>query len=216
MANYDNGKIYAIRSHLTDEIYIGSTTQPLHKRFHQHKTPSNKSTSVKIIAFGDAYIELIENYPCADKNELHRREGEIMRNNLSCVNRKIEGRTDLEYYEDHKPEILARHKQYREAHKPEMASKQHQYYEINKPELASQHKQYREAHKPELAIKRKQYYEDHKQKSINYDKHYCEINKLNISAKKKQYYEINKLKMLAQHRQYRETKKIDCLMADLD
>ena len=34
---YANGKIYTIRSHQTDKYYIGSTTQPLSKRFYQHK-----------------------------------------------------------------------------------------------------------------------------------------------------------------------------------
>ena len=36
--DYKNGKIYTIRSHQTDEIYIGSTTQTLTKRLSKHKT----------------------------------------------------------------------------------------------------------------------------------------------------------------------------------
>ena len=35
--DYTNGKIYVMRSNKTDKIYIGSTTQPLFKRFFQHK-----------------------------------------------------------------------------------------------------------------------------------------------------------------------------------
>ena len=38
MPNYSEGKIYAIRSHQTDRVYVGSTTQPLSKRFYEHKT----------------------------------------------------------------------------------------------------------------------------------------------------------------------------------
>ena len=37
MPNYQNGKIYAIRSHQTTDIYIGSTTQSLSVRFGEHK-----------------------------------------------------------------------------------------------------------------------------------------------------------------------------------
>ena len=37
MVNYQNGKIYVLRSHKTDDIYIGSTTQSLYKRFYEHK-----------------------------------------------------------------------------------------------------------------------------------------------------------------------------------
>ena len=77
MPNYDNGKIYSIRSYSRpDLVYIGSTTEQLSKRFYQHKKPSNKvKSSKKIIDLGDAYIELIENYSCNSKEELHRREG---------------------------------------------------------------------------------------------------------------------------------------------
>ena len=37
MPNYQNGKIYTIRSHQTDEIYIGSTANCLSKRLNDHK-----------------------------------------------------------------------------------------------------------------------------------------------------------------------------------
>ena len=110
--NFANGKIYSIRSHQTDKIYIGSTTQPLYKRFHQHKLHPNDTTSKEILLFDDAYIELIENYPCVDKNELHRREGDIIRERV-CVNRCIAGRTDAEWREDNKESI----KQYYEDNK---------------------------------------------------------------------------------------------------
>ena len=34
---YKNGKIYSIRNSIDDDVYIGSTTQPLSKRFFWHK-----------------------------------------------------------------------------------------------------------------------------------------------------------------------------------
>jgi len=37
MPNYANGKIYTIRFHNSNEIYIGSTTQSLAVRFGGHK-----------------------------------------------------------------------------------------------------------------------------------------------------------------------------------
>ena len=148
MANFQNGKIYSIRSHQTNKIYIGSTTQPLHKRFHQHKHPSNKSTSRAIMQFDDAYIELVENYPCTDKNELYRREGEIIRTR-DCVNKQIAGRTDAEYYEDHKTEI----KQYYEAHKEQKK----QYYEDNKESIKQYSRQYEKTHTEDQKRDKRQY-----------------------------------------------------------
>jgi hypothetical protein len=216
MANFANGKIYAIRSHLTSEIYIGSTTQPLHKRFHQHKVPSNKTTSIKIIAFGDAYIELIENYPCVDKNELTRREGEIIRNTPNYVNRQIAGRTVPEYREEHKQETLVKSKQYYESHKPEITAKHKQYNETHKIELASKANQYYETHKVEVNTKAKQYYETHKVEVDTKTKQYYETHKSEIKARRQKYRETHKVEISSKRKEYLRLKKIDHLMADLD
>jgi hypothetical protein len=120
MPNYQNGKIYTIRSHLTDEIYIGSTASCLSKNLNNHISECKRwkagsaayKSSYKIIEFGDAYIELLENYACADKNELNRRQGELIRTTDNCVNRYITGRTMKQYYQDHKQDLNEKHKQY--------------------------------------------------------------------------------------------------------
>ena len=109
MPNFANAKIYAIRSHQTQQIYIGSTTQPLYKRFSKHKTMY--CSSKEIMKYQDCYIELLENYACVDKNELNRREGELIRS-MDCVNKNIAGRTDAEWREEHKTEINEKQKQY--------------------------------------------------------------------------------------------------------
>jgi len=127
--NYQNGKIYSIRSHQTELIYIGSTTEPLSKRLSVHKRDykrykNNKHhyiTSFEIIKHNDYYIELIENYPCNSKDELRMREGQIIRETANAVNKRIEGRTMSEYQ-----------KQYRENNKEQIKEKQKQYYEDNK------------------------------------------------------------------------------------
>jgi hypothetical protein len=88
MTDYKQGKIYAIRSPSTDKYYIGSTANTLCKRFYHHKNKSNLCSSSEIIAFGDAYIELIELFPCNSKMELNKREGEVQREmKANIVNR---------------------------------------------------------------------------------------------------------------------------------
>jgi hypothetical protein len=77
--NYENSQIYCIRNKIDNLIYIGSTCQPLYKRFHQHKIASkNKSFKLyqhfKDIGIDNFYIELIESFPCENKNELRARE----------------------------------------------------------------------------------------------------------------------------------------------
>lgn len=82
MPNYQNGKIYVIRSPHTDKICIGSTTQSLSQRLTKHKSDFKRHamgqdcfrTSFHIFQAGDAYIELLENFPCNSVEELCARE----------------------------------------------------------------------------------------------------------------------------------------------
>jgi hypothetical protein len=109
MTDYKNGLIYTIRSPHTEKIYIGSTCQRMSKRLytHRHNYKAYKNgtstyiTSYKILELGDEYIELLEAYPCNSRIELHKREGELIREYKDiCVNKIIAGRTRKEYYED--------------------------------------------------------------------------------------------------------------------
>ena len=82
--DYKNGKIYKIISKNTLQCYVGSTAVPkLTRRLVQHKDHYRKClkkefsyiTSFELVKYGDCQIELIENYPCNDENELRKREG---------------------------------------------------------------------------------------------------------------------------------------------
>ncbi len=127
--DYKNGKIYTIRSHQTDDIYYGSTTQPLYKRLGYHKRgyraymkkeTCGYFTSFEIIKFDDCYIELVEEFPCDNKEQLTKREGEFIRSN-KCVNKVIPGRTQKEYRKDNKELITEKKKIYREINKEKIA-----------------------------------------------------------------------------------------------
>ncbi len=77
---YIEGKIYKITSKNTDQFYIGSTCSSLKHRFYSHikgyefychnKDSAYHLSSYDIIKFGDAVIELIEEFPCQSRNEL--------------------------------------------------------------------------------------------------------------------------------------------------
>ncbi len=114
MPDYANGKVYAVRSRSREDlVYIGSTTQPLAKRYSEHMRAIGKhGTSAKqVIDIGDSYVELIEAFPCANKDELLRREGQIIRS-MDCVNRCVAGRTLVEYRADNAEAIAAYAKQW--------------------------------------------------------------------------------------------------------
>lgn len=102
MPDYQKGKIYQIVCYETNERYVGSTTQPLSKRLHEHtlKTKIGYS-SYDIITRGNYQIELIEEYPCDTKQQLNRKEGETIRRlrdeGYTVVNKRLPGRTQQEY-----------------------------------------------------------------------------------------------------------------------
>lgn len=151
VVDYNNGKIYTIRSHQTEDIYIGSTCSPLHKRLYFHKTnlkswnKTNKRymTSFEIMKYDDAYIELLEDYPCPSKTHLNRREGRFIRN-MDCVNKFVAGRTKSEYYQDNKEDIAQQKKQYYQDNKEHILLKQKKKYMNNKEEIAQRYKDNKE------------------------------------------------------------------------
>jgi hypothetical protein len=141
---YHKSKIYTIRSYQTDKYYIGSTCDALHKRLFRHRrnyksyldNKYNFVSSFDIILYEDNYIELLEDYKCENRNELTKREGELIRKYKDeIVNCKIEGRTQKEYYEDNKDKI----KEYYEDNKEKIK----EYYEDNKTKIKEYSKEYR-------------------------------------------------------------------------
>lgn len=167
MTNYKNGKIYAIRSYQTEEVYIGSTCQTLSQRMAKHRgyyrEANSTIKSTKILQYEDAYIELIEYYPCKTKEELRRREGEIQREHVNRVNRNIAGNTkqefNKEYYEKNKKELDIKSKKYNEEHKEEIDEYHKKYREDNREILRIKQAQFREEHKEELKERDKKKYE---------------------------------------------------------
>ena len=138
MPNYKNGKIYQIWTPHTDLVYVGSTVRALSARFSGHKTSKKANCASKqIIALGDARIELIEECPCENREQLNRREGEIMRT-MKCVNKNVAGRTLKQYYQDRRETLLSRANQYYQDNK----DKKREYYLKNKDKKLKYQQEY--------------------------------------------------------------------------
>jgi hypothetical protein len=174
--DYSKGKVYSIRSKMTDGIYIGSTTQSLSQRMAEHrsqyKTGLNVTTSEHICKYPDAYIELIENYPCNSQEELNKREGEIQREYDNRVNIQISGRTRNEYYKDNFDYFKDKSKKYQEEHKEELKEYNKKYQEEHKEELKEQKAGYYKDNLDYFKDKAANYYEEHKDELIEKTKQY--------------------------------------------
>lgn len=157
---------------MTDDIYIGSTTQTLSKRIGEHRGTYKRYlngkfsyiTSFKILEQGDVYIELLELCPCDSKIELHKREGELIRE-MNCVNRNIAGRTQKEYKQDNKEKIKKIDKHYRTVNKEKISKYKKQYQQENKETLS---KYYNTKHECECGGC---YTNSHKAKHLKTKKH---------------------------------------------
>jgi hypothetical protein len=196
--DYHNGKIYVLRSHQTEDIYIGSTTTKLSKRFHNHKSKfklwKNEkypyTTSFELMKYDDVYIELLQGYSCDSKMELHKREGEFIRS-VDCVNKNVAGRTRKEYRDENKDKISEQKKEWREENKDIRKEQQKEYYQENKDKRKEYGKEYYQENKDKIKEKNKEYYEANKDKIKIQTKEYRENNK----DKKKEYREENKDKL---------------------
>ena len=128
--DYSNGKIYKIFNTITDDIYIGSTTQSLSKRFSWHKASIKNRRNTNCILYQkmiehelkNFYIELIENWPCSCKDELRAREGKWIRE-MATLNARIAGRDKKQYYEDNKEQLLEDNKARYENNKDKILEK---------------------------------------------------------------------------------------------
>ena len=125
MTNYQNAKIYVIEDYTTDMVYIGSTCKTLEQRLKQHEGnfkafqagKSNNVTVFKILENDDYEIELVENYPCATKQDLNIREGQIIKEyknkKWNVVNRNIAGQTNkqscAQYRQNNKQKLNEKH-----------------------------------------------------------------------------------------------------------
>ena len=150
MVNYQLGKIYKIVCRITGEVYVGSTCEKtLARRLVDHRSACNrylekqegsKFSSFQIIQRGNYYIELLENFPCDNRDELRKKEREWY-DKTDCINHyrpylfKEEMRVErLIYDEINKERIQEKQKQYKEEHKERINEYKRLNYHKNKKE----------------------------------------------------------------------------------
>jgi len=122
-----------------DDEYIGSTVQPLYKRFHQHKTDyktgRSRCSSKKLFErFGveNCIIVLISQLDCdtfAHARMEERRIYEERKATIINVKRPyVSLEEQKEYYEANKEELRAKQKKYRDANKEKNSARNKAYY----------------------------------------------------------------------------------------
>ena len=145
---YPNGVIYVGKKADDENIYIGSCTNSLSNRFSRHKK-DNKCSFYKYVNgnFDGWHIEVLEKYPCNEKKDLRRREGEIIKQ-IATINKNIAGRTAKEYYRDE-------------------VNKFRQYYKDNRQAKIEYQREYEKKNKDIINKKRRERYRMKKEMLLN-------------------------------------------------
>ena len=163
MDRYKKGKIYKIVDVGFNKCYYGSTTEPLSKRMERHTKSykqfleTGKLDTTARVLFGEFGVDnckilLVEDYPCENKEQLLRREGEHIKNN-ECVNKQVAGRTHKEYHDEYSEYFKNKKKEYYKNHREDIISKNKQYIEDHKEEIQKYRKQHYEANKGTILAK---------------------------------------------------------------
>jgi hypothetical protein len=189
MPDYSNGKIYTIRNKNDDtKIYVGSTIQPLYKRFGGHKASNKLERYNNCLLYleinndwSNWYIELYENFPCGSKEELHKREGEIIRL-IGTLNNQIAGRSIKEWRDENIDKYRQYQKEYNEENKEKISKYHKEHYKENIDKIKERSKEWRDNNKEY----QKKYYEENKEEIIEKQKEYFEKNKEKIIEKNKE------------------------------
>ena len=195
MPDYSKGKIYKIVDNTSDMVYVGSTCEPTLARrlaghvgnYKQYLKGDNKHhfiTSFQVLENGNYDIQLIENYPCACRDELHSREAHFIRL-LDCVNKVVPHRTHKQYIEDNKDKVKASRKKYMDNNRDKINASKRKYMEdpqrreqkreICKSYYAKHDEKYREQHLCECGAN---YTHNHKSRHDSSQRHKSYIQRI--------------------------------------
>ena len=227
MPNYQESKIYTIRCTTDDNlIHAGSTVERLSQRLAKHRYQCKKFPHFKIYQninndWDNWYIELYELYPCNTKEELLKREGEMIRE-IGTLNHVINGRTKKEYQEDNFEKIKIIKKKYNEEHletqkeyqaiyrqnnAEKIIAYQKKYSQDAKEEIKKTQKEYREKNAEKIKEKKHKYYQDNIEKIALLTKEYIKKNKDKTREYQKEYQEKNAEKIKEKkHKNYIDKK----------
>lgn len=159
---YAQGKIYKLVNDMDDEIYVGSTCLPLHKRLYDHKKAAKHKPHINVyqhlnsVGFEVVSIVLIESFSCNSKDELLKRERHWIDELKPSLNKVLPYRTKAEYRQVNSEKIKQANKEYREKNRDKLIDYLRKYNEANRETSKEKSRQYREANREAIREKDRQ------------------------------------------------------------
>lgn len=197
---YKDSKIYKLVCE-DGFYYYGSTTATLTNRLSKHKSNSKIESSklythIKTIGWDKVSIQLIEQFPCENKQDLLRKENEYIlkaKDDNLCLNTirayvTPEQRIiDKQLQRDNSRDIInARARIYREDNKEKIRQGMKKWYNEHKEEQSNKRKQYQKDNKDAIREHRKQFYEENRERLLKEKKEHYELNKDEINKRRRE------------------------------
>ena len=187
------GRIYKIVNTVNDDIYIGSTTLTLKRRFARHiyemkiLKDSNKMLFklMREIGSENFSIELIEDVEYDSLKDLRNREGYWIKT-MGTLNQVINGRTIKEYQQDNREYLHQKHQEWLGNNQERCKAKSKEWQIKNKDKLRQNQKEYYENNKDNINLKKKEYRTNNQDKIKEYTKKYRELNHEKIKERERE------------------------------
>ena len=166
--SYDKARIYIIRNTVDDDTYVGSTVARLSKRMSKHredmrqdKRHSRLYEKMRELGSDKFYIELLEECPVENIEQLRKKEGEYIRQ-LGTLNMSIAGRTRKEWVDEN----IEERREYLSNYYKNNPEKYKQYQENNKQKVECDCGSFVSKHhwKEHLSTKKHQAYQNQQEK----------------------------------------------------
>jgi group I intron endonuclease len=183
MPNYQNGKVYKLTNNINDDEYVGSTANLLRVRLAGHRSDAKDEsrtsaiyTAMRELGAENFDIILIENFPCADKNELNAREDYWIKQLKPVYNTKAAifnvekmKETAKRYKAAHKDAITEKRRLRHQANQEMISAQRKAKYQINKEQEKATNIIYRERNNEAIKQHQREY------RQANKNRHRCEV-----------------------------------------
>ena len=187
--DYSKGKIYKIVNDENNNIYYGSTVQPLSKRMGNHRKKHNHCMTKNLgVDLKYCKIILVEDFPCERKEQLLMRERHFTEFQ-QCVNKV-------------KRPIITE-----EERKEKMAEIGKKNYIKNREKISIRSKKYRDENPEKISIRSKKYRDENPEKESIRSKKYRDENPEKIAEIHKKYRDENPEKIAEINKKYRDENK---------
>ena len=131
---------------------------------------------MRIVGVDNFYIELVEEYPCENLEQLRKREGQFIRE-FGTLNHQIAGRTKQEYAQDTRDHKRQVDRQYYQDHHEEQLEHRREYYKKNKDHINESNRLKYQENKEQVLQRNKGYYNTHKEQVLQQQKKYVDDNR---------------------------------------